>query len=80
MIHKHTFYAKQLKRNLAEEANEVLSRFSNEMNPAMRIDVELAEFMEKEYSLLVVPMGIVRKIVFSDAGMGLVRAHSEAVK
>lgn len=67
-------------RNLAEESDKILRIFNQQMNPIEYIDTTLAEFMQKEYSLLVIPMGIVRKMIFTDVGRNSVKIHSEKVE
>lgn len=77
MTHKTQYHGSL--RSLKDDADHILRRFNTEMNPTEYVDAELAEYMRREYSGLVVPMGIVRRMVFSDVFNGKVRIHSEKV-
>ena len=75
----HSYMGAFMKRDFKKESEPILSKFNNEMNPIMYVDNDLADFMQNEYSLLVVPMGIVRKMIFTEAGRNKVKIHSEKV-
>ena len=80
MKYNQSYMGNFIKRDFARESLPILSKFNAEMNPIVYIDSDLADFMQNEYSLLVIPMGIVRKMIFTDAGRNKVKIHSEKVQ